>query len=59
MHSINGKKNILTGCIVHKFNRGYRRLELACIDIYDKFKSTMENNDFVLMLLLNINFKNL
>lgn len=49
--------NILIGCIVYKFNPGYRKLELVCIDMYDEFKSTVEKSDFVLMLFLKVKFK--
>ena len=38
MHSVNGKKNILIGCIAYKINPGCRKLELVCINMYDKFK---------------------
>ena len=57
MHWINGKKII--GCFVYTINPECRKLQLACIDMYDKFKSIMGKYDFVSMLFLNINFKKL
>ena len=42
-------KNILIGCNVYTINPGCRKLELVCIDMYIKFKSTIEKHDFVSM----------
>lgn len=50
-------KNISVGYIVYIIRPGCTKLELECIDMYDKFNSTTEKYDFVSMLFLNINFK--